>query len=74
MNRHEIIDEKTKPQGTTRGVKNAGVLADSATFSFQFSFLSWDDDAVPISSTFHTLSRWGQGEKTKMHRKLKLLS
>jgi len=41
----------------TKGVEKCWFLGYIGNFSFKFNFLLWDDDDVPISSTFHTLSR-----------------
>jgi hypothetical protein len=60
MNRPEIIDEKTKPQGTTRGVCHAPGLADLESYSFQSIFTRWINNLFQTWGAPHTPSRCAQ--------------
>ncbi|MDD4673489.1 MAG: hypothetical protein PHI03_11190, partial [Bacteroidales bacterium] len=42
----------------TTGVEKCWFLSSIGYFSFQFSFLLWNENAAPHSATFHTATRY----------------
>ena len=60
-----IYWRRKETTGHNKGCKKCWFLGSIGNFSFQSSFLLGDDDAVPISSTFHTLSRCAQWLKIR---------